>query len=284
MNDRSGPRIRLFTAQDVPYAVRQATEFGWTTAPHWFTVLVEHDPRGCFLAEIDGQPVGMVTTARYGSSAWLGYLMVSPQRGALGLGTILLEYGLGYLDASGVETVLLDADPPGVRIYARHGFAKRFPSRRFRLLGSARRPATAAVCLTPDDVPAMTRLDLESFGDDRACLLALMYPTAEAAYCVRRHGRLVGYALLIASGAGVQLGPWIAEDRSAAEELLAAAVRQRADREMTVGVPGTNDAAIALLEECGFQEKPASMRMTRGQATNVCVGPQVYGLGNGAIG
>jgi len=278
------PTIQIFAEHDVAFAVSLATGFGWTTSPAWFRVFLSHDPAGCFVARIGDEPIGMVTTTRYTTSAWVGYLMVSPQRGRLGLGTKLLEHALDHLDMLGVATVQLDADPPGVRIYQRHGFVEQFQSRRFRLVGPAQRRLAAAVPLTPDELPAAARLDLESLGDDRTRLLGLLYQGAEAAFCVRRQGRLSGYALLIPSRVGVHLGPWIAEDRSAAAELLAAALRRSAGRAVTVGVPGPNRDAVDLLRACRFEEEPASIRMTRGKPCCGGMGRQIFGLGSGAIG
>jgi GNAT superfamily N-acetyltransferase len=271
-------------SDDVAFADELAASFGWTTCAGWFRALLAHDPDGCFVARVGDRAVAMVTTTRYARSAWVGNLMVSPQSGTLGLGTALLERALDHLDARGVATIHLDADPPGRRIYERHGFVTQFASRRFRSMRPPRDASTSAVPLPLHDLPAVAKLDLDAFGDDRRRLLQLLHAEAECALAVRRANRIVGYAVLTATNAGVYLGPWVAEDPAAAAELLAAADRHRGDRTLKLGVPGPNRGAVALLQSWGFEETPASLRMTRGTSAQPGMCEQIFGLGNGAVG
>jgi ribosomal protein S18 acetylase RimI-like enzyme len=282
--DPTAPIIDVFTERDVTFAVGLATAFGWTIGPHSLKALIAHDPGGCFVARISSQPVGVVTTTCYVSSGWVGYLMVSPHTGRLGLGTLLLEHALHHLDARGLETVRLDADRPGLRIYERHGFVAQFPSRRFRLSGPAHCTSSTAAPLRTRDLQAVAEVDRESFGDDRTRLLWLLFAGAEAAFSVWRAAHLAGYALLIPTNTGVHLGPWVATDSLSATQLLVAAIQQRGARALTVGVPGPNLEAVAMLKRWGFEEEHASLRMARGKLK--CGGKPglVFGVGSGAFG
>jgi GNAT superfamily N-acetyltransferase len=277
-------RIDTFTPHDIPFAVALATGFGWTTSAAWFRALVAHDPDGCFVARNGNRAIAMVTTTCYAQSAWVGNLMVSPQTGRLGLGTTLLEHALDHLERRDIRSIHLDADPPGRRIYERHGFGPRFLSRRFRLAGPSRSRSAAAMPLPLDELPAIAALDLEAFGDDRLRLLHLLRGEAESAFSTRRADRMAGYAFLTATGSSVSLGPWIAEDRAAAGELLAVADGHRADRTLRVGVPDPNRDAVALLQAWGFEETQPSLRMTRGTTEPEGMPERIFGIAYGAMG
>jgi GNAT superfamily N-acetyltransferase len=276
--------IGTMSPHDISFAVDLATSFGWATCAGWFRALLAHGPDGCFVARIGERPVAMVTTTRYARSAWVGNLIVSPEKGKLGLGTALLEHALDHLDALGVATVHLDADPPGRRIYDRHGFLPRFLSRRFRLTGPTRDASTTAVALPRGDLASIANLDRDAFGDDRLRLVRLLRVEADEAFAVWRARRVAGYALVTVTNTGVHVGPWVAEDRDVAMDLLAAADGFRGERTLSVGVAGPNRDAVALLESRGFEERPASLRMTRGALADVGNCQRVFGIGNGAIG
>ena len=56
--------IRQFCDWDIDFAVAQTIREGWDNTVSTFRVCLSHDPEGCFIAETDGQRVGMITTTR----------------------------------------------------------------------------------------------------------------------------------------------------------------------------------------------------------------------------
>ena len=70
--------IRNFEPEDVDFALRQKIREGWAASREQFRVLLEYQPDGCFVAEERGRPVGMVTTAGFGASGWIGVILNRP--------------------------------------------------------------------------------------------------------------------------------------------------------------------------------------------------------------
>src|SRR5262249_50227290 len=79
-------------------------------------------PDGCFVAELDGVPVGTTNTCIFGSVAWIAMVLVDAEVRGRGVGKALMQYALAFLDGKGVQTVRLDATPMGQPLYEKLGF------------------------------------------------------------------------------------------------------------------------------------------------------------------
>ena len=57
---------------------------------------------GCFIAEVDNRRVRMITTTRYARSAWVGNLIVVPERRRQGIGETLMAHAIDLLKRCGI--------------------------------------------------------------------------------------------------------------------------------------------------------------------------------------
>jgi ribosomal protein S18 acetylase RimI-like enzyme len=276
--------IRTFSQRDIKFALGQTSREGWDNTSAFFEVCLKHDPHGCFIAEIDGQRVGMVTTTRFRQTGWIGNLIVPPEYRQKGIGTELMNHAMEHLTRLGIRTLRLEADPPGVKLYRRLGFVDEFESLRFRLDGHARTGHGDAKRLTEGDLQEVAAFDAECFGDDRGGLLRLFLKQMMAAYLLRDDGQVRGYAMAAPSLLGVRVGPWVAADRGVAHELLRSILADTRHATVVLGVPCPNVTAVDLLETMGFCRKRSSIRMRRGRP--VCPGDpgRVFAIANGAMG
>lgn len=83
------------------------------------------DPDGCFVAEVEGRPVGYVFSRTWGRVGWFGTLGVHPQFQGQGIGRALAQESVGYLDRRGCTTIGLGTmpeEPGNVALYAHCGF------------------------------------------------------------------------------------------------------------------------------------------------------------------
>jgi predicted N-acetyltransferase YhbS len=280
-----GPlEIRSFTAEDIEFGMKLASRVGWTPSRGWLTLLAQHDPYAGLIAKCDGRVIGMVLTTRYRSTAWLGYLIMSPDDGTLGLGTVLAAEAIRRLRAEGFQTVRLEATQSGFRIYRRLGFTSEFEVCRFRLAVAQGTMEGWLPVIARDDLDAVAQLDREAFGDDRERFLRLVYDHAEATFLLRGGRRLLGYVMVIPSATGVHLGPWIARDAAAAGVLLESALQASRGRTVTTRAPRQNEDACALLSAAGFELMAPNFRMRLGRAA--CLGDtgRVFGIASGATG
>ena len=117
---------------DLQFAAQCTSAEGWvsedlTTLEGFFL----NDPGGCLLAEADGQPIGICIATCYGSSGFIGELIVIPDVRGRGVGAALLNQAVRGLKERGVETVYLDGVLNAVPLYERNGFRKVCRSWRF---------------------------------------------------------------------------------------------------------------------------------------------------------
>jgi hypothetical protein len=194
-----------------------------------------------------------------------------------------MRHAMARLTASGIATIRLDADPPGINIYRRLGFVEEDESRRFRL-DAARAGAHAAVPLTAELLARAAALDLTSFGDDRLRLLTLLLTHAHAAFAVVRGAHIAGYAMVLPTALGYGLGPCVAEDGAAARELFGACLAACAGMTVTFGALAANTGASEMAGELGFATTAPSVRMVWGERIATARPELLFAIGNGAVG
>ena len=280
----SPPVIRSFTADDIEFAMEQTAREGWDPTREFFQLCLACDPDVCFIAEADGQRVGLITTTCYARTAWIGNLIVVPERRRRGIGERLMRHALGYLARRGVGTVRLDADPAGIPLYLRLGFVDEYESPRFRLAAAPASRGREARRVTPADLPALVAFDWQHFGDQRAKLLERLYQQAHSAYWLGGADRMYGYAFALPSRLGVRIGPWIAAERAVAEQLLGALLYDLRGTPLILAVPGPNRDALELLANLGFARTSSCRRMVLGPPIAGGHPEHIYALANGAMG
>ncbi len=276
--------VRVLACGDVDFAVAQTAREGWDTTPAWIRVALAHGPSGCFVAEIDSQRVGMVTTTRHGATGWIGNLIVPPEHRSRGIGRKLMAHAIAHLHAGNVRTIRLEADPPGIPLYRSLGFVDEFESLRFWIDSSDHVRDGGASRLTAPDVPAVTRFDAEQFGADRGRLLERLFEQADSVFVLRAGEAVRGYALARSSRTGMRVGPCVAADREAADWLLGSVLADCHGYAVALGTPCVNGQAIELIAAYGFSPAPSSHRMIHGErAGDGCPGA-IYAIADGAMG
>ena len=171
MAEGNGLRVRPMSPADIDFAVERIREAGWASqSREVFAAFLDHDPRGCFVAEAGSERVGICVATRYRANAFIGELVVKRDRRILGAGRVLLARALAYLDGQGIRDVFLDGDLNAVPYYESVGFRKIRRSLRFR--GRIRGKTHSDVRpLRPADLDGICARDLDFFGDDRSFFL-----------------------------------------------------------------------------------------------------------------
>jgi GNAT superfamily N-acetyltransferase len=228
------------------------------------------EPDGLLAAEESGRVVGMVGAVDYGAIAYIGLMAVDPNRQGRGIGRMLMERLLAWLDDRKCPMALLDATDKGARLYETLGFVEDSMAYVFeRVVETPRappdKPAPGNFIVRPasgDDLAELAVFDTPVFGADRSVLFAAVWPEFRARCRVARDGsgRLTGYLFV----RGSQLGPWAAADGATAEQLLSAALQFSFDAPPHVLVPRGNRACIELLSRHYFVERRRLRHMRRG--------------------
>jgi GNAT superfamily N-acetyltransferase len=229
-----------------------------------------------FVADLDGELVGVAAGAHFGASGWVGGVAVTPEHRRAGLGGALTEAVVAHLRDRRAGTVQLLATELGRPVYERLGFAA---ETEYRTLTGPPAPAGPGFAARPQGAPpdpveaagpvrvragrpgdraAVLALDRQATGEDRGRLLGALWPAGG----------------MVAGGAGAPRGfhlasPWrsggatIATDPEAGLALLEA-VRRGGAEELSVSVPAGNRTGLLALEAAGFQERSVTTRMRLG--------------------
>ncbi|AJE04149.1 GNAT family N-acetyltransferase [Geobacter pickeringii] len=234
--------LRPFSAKDLPAFLARSEDEGWLCDRWEFDFLRGAFPGGCFTLEEEGAAVAFVTSIRYGTSGWIGNLLVDRARRGRGCGTLLMHRTVEALAAAGVKTTWLTASSSGRPLYERMGF--READRVVRWVGTGRGGTGGGGPVRP---AAMEAFDRAGWGDDRRTLLAAV--AARGTVVLRPEGFLVVQPF----GDGFQVGPWGCSAGDGAAELLdeARAVAGAGTR-LFLDVPAGNGAVTALLGAAGF--------------------------------
>jgi len=260
--------IRTMQVEDVDFGASLAQSVGWISQEKVvFEIFRGKDPDGCFLAEQEGKPVGMIIATQYVKSGYLGTLIVQESPRGAGIGPELLLHAIEFLKSRGVESIYLDAAPKAVPLYLRNGFQPISPTLRFDGTCMAHPHPQVRPMLQPD-LDQVFSLDRTAFGVDRSYFLEKRFqywPKACIVYLEK--GKVVGFITGRHFPGGVTVGPWIVtDDVENPLSMLQALAMFSGESVLHMSVLERNAAAIKLLRDSGFHERDDThMRMVYGR-------------------
>jgi len=279
--------IRGMRVKDIGFAARCTAGEGWgsenrATLEGFFL----NDPEGCLLAEEAGQPAGICIATFYGTSGFIGELIVHPEKRGRGVGAALLNHAMLYLKARGAETIYLDGVVKAVQLYERNRFHK--VCRSWRYSGHlAGKPGSHVRRKAESDLEQVIALDRFSFGADRGFFLRrrlIQFP--ELSYVLQEGDRVSGYISGRSGKDWVSAGPWVVEGTvESPVELLQAFALEAGDRPISIGILGANQLACDLVGSLGFTPRADSpCRMASGRSDDLGASPKFFAVGSAAKG
>lgn len=242
--------IEPFRTEDIPGFLELAEAEGWLSDPWEFCHLLTAFPCGCFIArDRSGGPAGgYVTALRHERSGWIGNLIVRPERRGEGVGQALFLRALNALRAAGTETVWLTASRMGKSLYEKHGFSRIDTISRWSGNAGQRQVDHKPAAGGADIAAVVGAMDHRAWGDRRDGLLE----------AVVGRGELIvsgsGFLVVQPCRAAAQFGPFAAQDCSAAERLLNAALRSLSPgTAYCLDTPDLNGPALELFAAKGLR-------------------------------
>jgi predicted N-acetyltransferase YhbS len=266
---RGAISIRLMTADDVPMAMVLKTEAKWNQVEADWLRFLDMQPDGCFVAEVDGEPVGTTVTCVFGEVAWVAMVLVAKRLRGMGIGTALMRHALDDLDLRAVRTVRLDATPLGQPIYEKLGFTPEYALARYAgVLGNVQVERDAATCRIrgagQGDIERLIEIDREVTGTTREKLLSRLFRERPGGVRVaERSGSLVGYLAVRPGNTALQLGPCVG-DVETGKVLVADASRTFETQRVYIDVPSRQVQLANLAERAGLSVQRTFVRMCRG--------------------
>jgi predicted GNAT family acetyltransferase len=271
--------MRVMTAADVDFGMKLKNITKWNQRPADWKRFIALEPKGCFVATTDGEDAGTVTTTSYGTKlAWIGMVLVPPEQRRKGIGTALLKRGIAYLREKKMEVIGLDATPMGNKLYLTLGFREDFGLERRQGRGQAVK-AGGVGAMSASDLDAVVEFDSQRFGVPRPNVIRLLHADYPGlAWVVRDGKKLRGYALMRPGFNAHQIGPWVASDSEAAEELFKTALNAAAGKPIFLDVVVPNRTAMAIVGKYGFELQRPFVRMFLGENKYPADVSQMYAI------
>jgi GNAT superfamily N-acetyltransferase len=278
-------QIRSMSYDDLDFALTLTSSEGWSSTRHDFEELLEYDPHGCFIGEIETEPTGMVCAISYGKFGFIGNLIVLESCRGQECGRTLMEHAMHYLRDLGAKSILLDAVPMAVTLYERLGFRKICKS--LRLEGTISGKKSSFVRdMKQEDLSQISDLDANLFGGRRDRFLGMRF-SVHPEYCriLEIDEEVQGYIMGSRSGDYVRIGPWVMmKTDTLADQLLLDFTQNIIAGNLKIGVLEKNVKSLNLLYKYGFIENSFSWRMVYGEDTEATLSNRLYAICSPARG
>ncbi|WP_187369358.1 GNAT family N-acetyltransferase [Baekduia soli] len=257
---RVAAAIRPATDLEIPTVVEVLRRAGFGTQVARLLDYPRLSPHGAILVAAGPEGIGgVVCTAAFATTGWIGALGVLPEARRRGLGAALTEAAVAWLQARDARTVLLYATEAGRPVYERLGFVAEERAIAWRGVAGAA-PEADLHPVRSEDRAHLRALDAAVTGERRDAVLDVI--EAPAGVAVRdAGGRMAGWAIASPWGAGTAIG---ALDPDVGVALMAAATAGPAAG--TLIVPDGNAAATEALRTWRFVRLNDALRMRLGPA------------------
>jgi N-acetylglutamate synthase-like GNAT family acetyltransferase len=231
------------------------------------------------LRDGNGWPLGFVTVCRQQGSAWIGNLIIDPDRRGHGFGRRLFQHAVAKLSARGTATLWLTASVEGRPLYENFGFreAGRVERWIWNGIGNVRERVVSA---GDKQLYELVRADAAAWGSSRAGLLTLL----------ARDGQIFSAGSTIAllqSGDDLRvIGPWLSADfcpRSNRIVLSLALEAFSGAGDIAVDVIGGSPVR-PLLRAAGFYQSGETVLMICGEAARTRLAEVVALASLGSMG
>jgi GNAT superfamily N-acetyltransferase len=268
-------RIRVMRPEEIAIAVDWAAAEGWNPGLADAECFKIVDPEGFLIGELDGTAAATISCVNYDERfAFLGFYIVRPDLRGRGHGLRMWNAAITHADG---RTIGLDGVVAQQDNYHKSGFELAYSNIRYggRIAPLAAPPA-GLVPLT--DMPfAMVEAEDVFPAPRTAFLRAWISTRGHIGRALMRDGKLAAWGVIRPCRGGTKIGPLIADDRAAAEAVLAALTATAGADEVFLDVPSVNRDAIALAQSHGLAPLFETARMYTGAIRPILL-ERVFGV------
>jgi ribosomal protein S18 acetylase RimI-like enzyme len=273
--------VRTMTPSEVELSLEWAASEGWNPGKHDARCFRAADPHGFFIGTLRGEPIGCISAVAYDERfGFIGLYLVKPQFRGMGFGMRIWQHGMAYL---GNRNVGLDGVVAQQANYRKSGFQLAYRNIRFQGVVEGMVSARVSrVSGLPFD--QLVDYDQRFFPARRPRFLREWLSQADfVALAVVQDARITGYGVLRACLAGYKIGPLFADNDQIAEELLGALAANVPGQLLTLDIPESNPAAVALAERRGMTSVFETARMYTKEPPALPI-EQVFGVTSFELG
>jgi len=261
MNDL---RIRAMRPHEISIAVDWAAAEGWNPGLADAACFATVDPGGFLVGELDGAPAATVSCVNYSAGfAFLGFYIVREDVRGRGLGLRIWNAAIAH---AGPRVIGLDGVVAQQQNYRKSGFWLAYANVRYGgMVAAPDAPRAGVIPLTEVPLAAVEAYDATVFPAPRTAFLrAWISSPGHVGRALVRDGRLAGWGVIRPCRQGRKIGPLVADDRAAAEAVLAALLAGAGSGEIYLDVPSVNRDAVALAQGLGLAPVFETARMYTG--------------------
>jgi len=257
-------RIRSMRTDEISIGVDWAAAEGWNPGLADAACFSRVDPDGFLIGELDGAPVATVSCVNYSASfAFLGLYIVRRDMRGRGHGLRVWNAAIAH---AGPRVIGLDGVVAQQQNYKKSGFKRAYANVRYGgtvAAPNARRAGVIAMAEVP--LAFVEAYDATVFPAPRTAFLrAWISSPGHVARALVRDGQLAAWGVIRRCRKGNKIGPLVADDRDAAEAVLAALLTSAGSGEIFLDVPSVNRDAIALAQNLGLAPVFETARMYTG--------------------
>jgi hypothetical protein len=257
-------RIRPMRPDEISIAVDWAAAEGWNPGLADAACFATADPGGFLIGELDGAPAATISCVNYGASfAFLGFYIVRKDLRGRGHGLRIWNEAIAH---AGARVIGLDGVVAQQQNYKKSGFALAYANVRYGgTVAAPDAPGTGVVPLSAVPLAEVEASDRTVFPAARSAFLrAWLGAPGHVGRALMRDGRLAAWGVIRPCRTGRKIGPLVADDRAAAEAVLAALLASAGGGEVFLDVPSINRDAVALAQDLGLAPVFETARMYTG--------------------
>jgi len=264
MTSASELRIRAMRPEEIAIALDWAAAEGWNPGLADAACFASVDRDGFLIGELDGMAAATVSCLNYdGRFAFLGFYVVRADLRGRGYGLRIWNAAIAHAGARtiGLEGVVAQQDN-----YRKSGFRLAYANIRYGgRVGPLSAPAAAIVPLKEVPFAALEADDARVFPAPRAAFLRVWIGApGHIGRALARDGNLAAWGVIRPCRRGHKIGPLVADNRAAAEAVLAALIAAAGAEEVFLDVPSPNGDALALAQDLGLAPVFETARMYTG--------------------
>lgn len=256
--------IRTMRPDEIALAVDWAAAEGWNPGLGDAACFATVDPGGFLLGELDGAPAATISCLNYDDRfAFLGFYIVRPDLRGRGHGLRIWNAAIAH---AGRRVIGLDGVVAQQENYKKSGFQLAYANVRYGgTIAFPPPPRADVLALTDLPFAGVEADDATVFPAPRpAFLRAWIGASGHIGRAVLRDGRLAAWGVIRPCRTGRKIGPLVADDRAAAECVLAALLAAAGPGEVFLDVPAVNRDAVALAQDLGLAPVFETARMYTG--------------------
>jgi GNAT superfamily N-acetyltransferase len=257
-------RIRTMRPDEIAIAIDWAAAEGWNPGLADAACFAVVDPDGFLIGELDGAPAATISCVNYCASfAFVGLYIVREDVRGRGHGLRIWNAAIAH---AGTRVIGLDGVVAQQQNYEKSGF--KFAYANVRYGGTVAAPdAQRAGVIAMAEVPlaVVEAYDATVFPAPRTAFLrAWIGSPGHVGRALVRDGQLTAWGVIRRCRKGSKIGPLVADDRDAAEAVLAALITSAGGGKIFLDVPSVNRDALALAQNLGLAPVFETARMYTG--------------------